>query len=87
MFLTKHPGRYDKLRAEGKLIAQDNFWYGTYLTDETTPFLSDQYHTFGYIDLTGAQAYRLSVTGYGVVYYRLRYAAFQGRYPTEPRCL
>ena len=55
MFLTKHPGRYDKLRAEGKLIAQDNFWYGTYLTDETTPFLSDQYHTFGYIDLTGAQ--------------------------------
>lgn len=56
MFLTKHPERYAKLSAEGILISQDNFWYGTYLSDEITPFLSERYHTFGYIDLTDPQS-------------------------------
>ena len=56
MFLTKHPHRYTQLSDAGKLIEQDNFWYGSYLSDERTPFLSERYHTFGYIYLSSPQA-------------------------------
>lgn len=53
MFLTKHPARYTRLAVENKLPAQDNFWYGTYLSDDIEPFCSEGYHTFVYIDYTG----------------------------------
>ncbi len=53
LFLTKHPERYAMLSAESKLPAQDNFWYGTYLSPDIDPFCSEKYHTFLYIDLTG----------------------------------
>ena len=56
MFLTKHPHRYTQLSDAEKLIEQDNIWYGSYLSDERSPFLSGRYHTFGYIDLSSPHA-------------------------------
>lgn len=69
MFLTKHPERYAQLCAAKKLPAQDNFWYGTYLSDGAKPFCSEQYHTFVYIDLTGVslEAIRLPETEWIII--------------------
>lgn len=47
LFLTKNPARYLELGEKGLLPEDDNFWYGTTVTDPHTPaFHSDKHHTF-----------------------------------------
>lgn len=47
LFLTKNPKRYIELSKRGILRNKDNFWYGSTITNQITPFFySDTYHTF-----------------------------------------
>lgn len=47
LFLTKNPKRYLELATAGKLPENDNFWYGTTITDpDVKGFYSDSHHTF-----------------------------------------
>lgn len=47
LFLTKNPARYLELGKKGLLPEEDNFWYGTSITDPEMPaFVSDGHHTF-----------------------------------------
>lgn len=53
MFLTMNPKRYFELMESGLLVQQDNFWYGTRVTQNIQAFTADGYHTFLYIDPIG----------------------------------
>lgn len=47
LFLTKNPERYIELATKGMLPSDDNFWYGTTVTDPDMPaFHSQIHHTF-----------------------------------------
>lgn len=47
LFLTKNPARYIELDHLGKLPKNDNFWYGSTVTNPDTEFFfSDEHHTF-----------------------------------------
>lgn len=47
LFLTKNPARYLELGKKGLLPEDDNFWYGTSVTDPNmTAFYSFKHHTF-----------------------------------------
>lgn len=47
LFLTKNPKRYIELAQKGKLPEDDNFWYGSTITNPEMPaFFSDKHHTF-----------------------------------------
>lgn len=46
LFLTKNPKRYEELSRQGILVEQDNFWYGTRISENTEAFSSERYHTF-----------------------------------------
>ena len=44
LFLTKNPSRYMKLAEAGKLPEEQNFWYGSTVTDPEMPFWRSKYH-------------------------------------------
>jgi protein gp37 len=47
LFLTKNPGRYLRLEADGKLPLEHNFWYGSTVTGpDKYYFFSDRHRTF-----------------------------------------
>ena len=47
LFLTKNPIRYPKLVKKGLLPMEENYWYGTTITDEKTLFFMDaRFKTF-----------------------------------------
>lgn len=47
IFLTKNPKRYVELEKRGILRQNENFWYGSTITTQNTPFFySNNYHTF-----------------------------------------
>lgn len=47
LFLTKNPSRYEKLAADGRLPAKENWWYGSTVTVPEDPmFLNVDYHTW-----------------------------------------
>lgn len=47
LFLTKNPARYIDLCNAGLLPLEDNFWYGSTVTDDGMPmFYADKLHTF-----------------------------------------
>lgn len=50
MFLTKNPERYIDLKCLDKLPLDDNFWYGTTVTDSHMPYMGHdghyKFHTF-----------------------------------------
>ena len=48
-----NPKRYFELMESGLLVQQDNFWYGTRVTQNIQAFTADGYHTFLYIDPIG----------------------------------
>lgn len=44
LFLTKNPARYLDLSGRGLLPRKDNFWYGSTVTCEESPFFRSTYH-------------------------------------------
>lgn len=47
LFLTKNPIRYPELLKKGLLPMDENYWYGSTITDEETPFFADpRFNTF-----------------------------------------
>lgn len=44
IFLTKNPKRYIELAQRGILRNADNFWYGSTITNQTTPFFYSKNH-------------------------------------------
>lgn len=47
LFLTKNPARYIDLHHAGLLPVEENFWYGSTVTDADMPmFYADKIHTF-----------------------------------------
>ncbi|TGY90878.1 DUF5131 family protein [Petralouisia muris] len=47
LFLTKNPGRYERIEAMGRLPADKNMWYGSTLTrPENKRFMSNRHNTF-----------------------------------------
>lgn len=51
LFLTKNGKRYMELAKEGILVKNENFWYGTTITNVDKPYWwSDEYHTFASVE-------------------------------------
>ena len=51
LFLTKNPGRYLKLAEKGILPSEENFWFGTSVTEpEMLYFFSDEHKSFTSIE-------------------------------------
>ena len=44
LFLTKNPQRLIDMGAKGQLPAKENYWYGTTITDDATPFFYSEAH-------------------------------------------